>query len=133
MITGRCECGEVSYEVDAEINDFSHCHCSQCRRLHGAAFASFGGVARDKFQYLTGQSALRIYASSDTSDRVSCSVCSSQILVDYKPEPEVLYIAMGTVDGSPDCPTGYHQFVGSKAPWYEINDGLAQHETWPEG
>ena len=132
MITGRCECGEVSYEVDAEISDFSHCHCSQCRRLHGAAFASFGGVSRDKFKYLSGQSALRIYASSDTSDRVSCGVCSSQILVDYKPEPDVLYIAMGTVNGAPDCPTGYHQFVGSKAPWYEINDGLAQHDTWPE-
>lgn len=132
MITGRCECGEVSYEVDAEITDFSHCHCSQCRRLHGAAFASFGGVSRDKFRYLSGQSALRIYASSDTSDRVSCGVCSSQILVDYKPEPDDLYIAMGTVDGAPDCPTGYHQFVGSKAPWYEIDDGLAQHDTWPE-
>ena len=132
MITGRCECGEVSYEVDAEISDFSHCHCSQCRRLHGAAFASFGGVSRDKFKYLSGQSALRIYASSDTSDRVSCSVCGSQILVDYKPEPDTLYIAMGTVDGAPDCPTGYHQFVGSKAPWYEISDGLAQHDTWPE-
>jgi len=132
MIKGRCECGEVSYEVDAEITDFSHCHCSQCRRLHGAAFASFGGVSRDKFRYLSGQSSLKIYASSDAIDRVSCSVCSSQILVDCKPEPDVLYIAMGAVDGSPDCPTGYHQFVGSKAPWYEINDGLAQHDTWPE-
>ena len=132
MITGRCECGEVSYKVDAEITDFSHCHCSQCRRLHGAAFASFGGVARDKFQYLSGQSSLKIYASSDAIDRMSCSVCSSQILVDYKPEPDVLYIAMGTVNGSPECPTGYHQFVGSKAPWYEINDGLAQHDAWPE-
>ena len=132
MIKGRCECGEVSYEVDAEITDFSHCHCSQCRRLHGAAFASFGGVSRDKFRYLSGQSSLKIYASSDAIDRVSCSVCSSQILVDYKPEPDVLYIAMGTVNGAPDCPTGYHQFVGSKAPWYEINDGLAQHDTLPE-
>ena len=36
MITGRCECGRVKYQVNGEINDFSHCHCSQCRRLHGA-------------------------------------------------------------------------------------------------
>lgn len=132
MITGKCECGKVTYEVDAEITDFSHCHCSQCRRLHGAAFASFGCVSREKFHYLSGESALRIYASSDTSDRVSCSVCGSQILVDFKPEPDVLYVTMGTVDGSPKCPLAYHQFVGSKAPWYEINDDLAQHDTWPE-
>lgn len=131
MITGRCECGRVTYAVDGEITDFSHCHCSQCRRLHGAAFASFGGVARDKFRYLSGEEVLGIYASSDTSDRVSCSVCSSQILVDYKPEPDVLYITMGTVDGSPTCPTPYHQFVGSKASWYEICDDLARHDTWP--
>lgn len=37
MITGRCECGRVRYEVDGDITDFSHCHCSQCRRLHSAA------------------------------------------------------------------------------------------------
>lgn len=131
MITGRCECGNVKYEVDGDIADFSHCHCSQCRRLHGAAFATFGGVSRDKFRYLSGESALRIYASSDTSDRVSCSQCGSQILVDYKPEPDLLYITMGTVNGSPNCPLGYHQFVGSKAPWHEITDDLIQHDAWP--
>lgn len=52
MITGRCECGEVSYQINSEVTDFSHCHCSQCRRLHGAAFASFGGVEKDSFKYL---------------------------------------------------------------------------------
>jgi len=130
MIKGKCECGKVAYEVDSEITDLSHCHCSQCRRLHGAAFATFAGVARDKFHYLSGQSALRVYASSKTSDRVSCSECGSQLLVDYKPEPDFLYIAMGTVEGNPVCPAAYHQFVGSKAPWYEICDDLAQYETW---
>jgi hypothetical protein len=43
MITGRCECGKIKYSVEAEITDFSH--CSQCRCLHGAAFASCAGVS----------------------------------------------------------------------------------------
>ena len=43
-----------------------------------------------------------------------------------------MFVSMGTMDGDPKCPTGYHQFVGSKAPWYEICDGLAQHNTWPD-
>ena len=140
MISGRCECGKVRYEVDAEISDFSHCHCSQCRRLHGAAFTSFGGIARDRFRYLSGEADLACYASSDTTDRIFCAVCGSNILVDYKPEPDVLYITLGTVDGitlgtvdgDPICPPAYHQFVGSKAPWHEICDDLRQYDTRPD-
>lgn len=131
MIKGRCECGKVQYAVDAEITDLSHCHCSQCRRLHGAAFATFGGVPRDQFSYVSGKSDLRVYASSEDIDRVFCGNCGSNILADYKPEPAELYITMGTVEGDPKCPPAYHQFVGSKAPWYELVDDLPRHDTWP--
>ena len=130
MIKGRCECSKVQYEVDSSIADYSHCHCSQCRRLHGAAFASFGQVPRDKFRYLSGESNLRTYASSAQNDRVFCTHCGSNILVASREEPEVYYLAMGSVEGNPDCPPGSHYFVGSKAPWYEIGDDLPQHETW---
>ena len=132
VITGRCECGKVQYEVDDEITDFSHCHCSQCRRLHGAAFASFGGVKRSKFKYITGETDLRSYASSETSDRLFCGNCGSNILVEVESEPDELYLSMGTVDGDPKCPPGYHAFVGSKAPWYEICDDLPAYDTLPD-
>ena len=130
MVTGRCECGKVQYEVSGNITDFSHCHCSQCRRLHGAAFATFGGVQRGSFRYLKGETSVKVYASSETSDRVFCENCGSNILVDYKPEQDFLYITMGTVDDEPECPAAYHQFVESKAPWYEICDNLPRHDTW---
>ena len=132
MITGRCECGSVRYQVDGEINDFSHCHCSQCRRLHGAAFASFGAVERSGFSYLSGQADLATYASSESSARVFCRTCGSNILVDLESEPESLYLAMGTVDGDPKCPPGYHIFVGSKAPWYTFGDQSVRYDTLPE-
>ena len=41
-------------------------------------------------------------------------------------------LAMGTVDGNPPHPPAYHQFVGSVAPWHDINDDLPKHETWAE-
>ena len=132
MITGHCECGSVKYQVDGEINDFSHCHCSQCRRLHGAAFASFGGVARNGFSYLSGQQDLAKYASSDDHTRVFCRICGSNIMVELDLEPESVYLAMGTVDGDPKCPPGYHIFVGSKAPWYEFDDRSARYDAFPE-
>ena len=132
MITGRCECGSVRYQVDGEINDFSHCHCSQCRRLHGAAFASFGGVLRSGFSYLSGLADVATYASSDSHDRMFCRICGSNILVDLEAEPESLYLAMGTVDGDPKCPPGYHIFVGSKAPWDTFSDRAVRYDTLPE-
>jgi hypothetical protein len=133
MIHGHCECGRVQYEVDGDINDFSHCHCSQCRRLHGAAFATFAAVATDKFRYISGQSDTRSYASSESSERVFCGNCGSNILVALEQEPESLYLSMSAIDGDPPHPRGYHIFVGSKAAWYEINDDLAQYEMGPSG
>ena len=131
MISGRCECGRIRYMVDSEIADFSHCHCSQCRRLHGAAYATFAGVSRDKFRYVSGETDIKVYASSESNHRVFCAECGSSIFVESKQEPEALYISMSTVDGDPPRPPGYHIYVGSKASWHEITDDLEQYDTEP--
>ena len=131
MISGRCECGRVCFEVSGEIEDFSHCHCSQCRRLHGAAYATFAGVLRDGFHYVSGESDVKVYASSAHNDRVFCAECGSNILVETSLEPEMLYISMSTIDGNPARPEGYHAYAGSKAAWHEITDGLEQFDTEP--
>jgi len=132
MIKGGCQCGKVTYEADGAISDLSHCHCSMCRKLHGAAFATFAGVARDGFRWSAGEDTLRTYASSEKIDRMFCKVCGSQLAVFFTPDPDLVYLTMGTVDGNPDCPPDYHQFTGSKAPWHEITDEKPQHDTWPD-
>ena len=131
MIRGHCECRRVRYEVEGEINDFSHCHCSQCRRLHGAAFATFAGVLRDQFRYVSGESDTSVYASSDSHRRSFCSNCGSNILVALDQEPDALYLSMSAIEGDPPRPQGYHIYVGSKAPWHEISDDLEQYDTEP--
>ena len=130
MIRGRCQCARVHYEVDGELVDFSHCHCSICRKLHGAAFVSWGGVRRSEFSYTSGESEIRKYAFSDNSDSIFCGHCGSRILAVSKSETDMMYIAMGTVDGEVSCPEGYHEYAGSKASWYEITDDLPQFDEW---
>ena len=131
MIQGRCECKRVSYQADCEISDFSHCHCSQCRRLHGAAYATFAGVEGGKFRYLSGEKDIKTYASSDDHQRVFCGNCGSNILVSVDGDPGILYLSMGAVDGNPSHPEAYHIYVGSKAPWHEIIDDCVQHNEFP--
>jgi hypothetical protein len=132
MITGRCECGSIHFKVDGEVTDFSHCHCSQCRRMHGAAFASFAGVYRKDYTLLSGENDISLYNSSESHERYFCRVCGSNILVYLKSEPEFLYLSLGAVDGKPSLPPAYHIFVGSKAPWHTITDDFPQYLEEPD-
>ena len=131
MIKGHCECGRVVFEVDGEIVDFSHCHCSQCRRLHGAAYATFAGIDRGEFCYVQGEDDIATYVSSASNIRVFCRHCGSTILVDPQDEPGYLYLSMSALEGDPARPPGYHAYVGSKAPWHDIADDLPQYDTDP--
>jgi len=132
MITGRCDCSAVRYEVRGSIEAYCHCHCSICRKIHGAAFVTWGGVARDAFRWTVGEDNLGCYSYSKRSDSIFCKTCSATLVVDFKTEAHRLYITLGTVDGDVDLPEGYHQFVGSKAPWFEISDDLPQYDGWAD-
>ncbi|MEM7431500.1 MAG: GFA family protein [Pseudomonadota bacterium] len=130
MLNGHCECQRIQIEVDGPIEDFSFCHCSQCRRLHGADYATFAGVKKNVFRYASGQDQISIYESSAKNDRAFCRVCGSTILVESNDEPDMVYLSMSVFDGDPARPTGYHAWVSSKAPWHEINDDLEQHDGY---
>lgn len=130
MLSGQCECGQVRFEVEGEIHDLGHCHCSQCRRLHGAAFATFAAVKRDEFRYTAGEGLVSHYASSDWNDRQFCGNCGSNILVDSSEEPGWLYLSMSAIQGKPDTPRAHHDWVGSKAPWWEITDDLPRNDSY---
>ena len=126
MIEGGCLCGEIRYTVEGSITDVSHCHCSMCRKAHGAAFATFGTVGREHLTWQSGKKHMREYRSSADLERVFCDLCGSTLLCRSSDEPNVEYMALGTVDGTFDCPPAYHIWVGSMAPWYSITDDLPQ-------
>jgi hypothetical protein len=39
-----------------------------------------------------------------------------------------VHLAMGTLVDTPSIRPTHHIFVGPKAPWYEITDGLPQYD-----
>lgn len=132
MFSGECLCGKVCYEVDGVINDVSHCHCKMCQRIHGAAFGTYGAVQRRDFKWLSGKDMVKTYRSSDTMTRTFCGHCGSTLQAILDVEPHQFYLALGSANADPGCRPGYHIFVDSKAPWFEINDNLPQHATWSD-
>jgi len=132
-LTGHCECKKISFAINQEIKYFSHCHCSQCRRCHGSAFASFIEVEQSSFKYNSGVENIKSYTSSKQCLRLFCEFCGSNIMFFDKDKPEKYYVSAGTINGNITLPEAHHVFVGSKASWYDINDDLKQHLEYPRG
>ena len=128
----NCECGMVSMQISDRINDFSHCHCSQCRRIHGSAFATFAGTSKAGFKILRGHDCLKSYNSSEKYTRFFCKNCGSKLFIEITDEPDQIYFAMGLINDKPiDLPDAYHIYVGSKAFWHTINSNETQYKTEP--
>ncbi|MEM9602310.1 MAG: GFA family protein [Pseudomonadota bacterium] len=107
-----------------------HCHCSMCRRQHGAAFASYADCDPSAFSWVAGAEQVAVYALDSGAGWAFCQRCGSTLA--GTTDGAVTSIALGTVSGDPGVRPGCHIFVGSKAVWYDIADALPQHATRPE-
>jgi hypothetical protein len=129
VLRGRCACNAVAYEVSDEFVNAYNCHCSNCRAMTGAAFLPVGRIERDKLTVTKGAESLLVEGDPDSSYEVRCSECHS--LLYWTSRGGYFGVPYGTLVDEPTLKPKYHQFVGSKAPWYEILDDLPQHETRP--
>ena len=122
MIEGSCLCGGIRYEYDGEIEEISICHCSQCRKAQGSAFAAVSPVDSTRFRLLAGAELLKEYRSSPDKVRVFCANCGSPIYSALDQRPEVKRLRIGTVDTPFVCANIFHIFVDSKAAWFDFSD-----------
>jgi hypothetical protein len=129
-IKGTCLCGTLKYEIDGPFTMMMNCHCSMCRKHHGAPFATFAAASIDGFRWLSGESAVGEYASSENGKRYFCTVCGS-VAPALITQAGLAVVPAGSLEGDPGIRPQAHTFVGSKAPWYVISDSLPQHETYP--
>jgi hypothetical protein len=129
MLRGRCACKAVAYEVADEFVVAWNCHCSKCRALTGAAFLPAGKIERDKVRPTKGVERLLIDGDPESAHGVRCSKCFSLLYWVYSDGS--VGVSYGTLVDEPAVKPMYHQFVGSKAPWYEILDDLPQHDEYP--
>lgn len=127
---GSCLCGAVAYEITAPLGEMHHCHCSRCRKHHGAAFSTYAEVPRSGFRFTRGEDRVRSFQSSEQVARTFCGDCGSnlQFLLDFLPDRA--WIAAGSFDDDPEHKPDAHIFATSKAPWHDITDDLPQYEGY---
>ena len=130
MLTGTCLCGDIAFEVDGDLIEIAHCHCSVCRKFHGSAYATFGAVDPKFFRWTHGETKIVHYQSSPHGFRHFCPRCGSAVPANPEGGP-VSLVTMGGVAEDPGIRPTLHIFAGARAPWHTIVDDLPQHDEYP--
>jgi hypothetical protein len=97
--------------------------------MTGAAFLPVGRIERAKLRVTQGEESLLVEGDLDSTYEARCGKCFS--LLYWTSRDGYFGVPYGTLIDEPTLKPMYHQFVGSKAPWYEILDDLPQHDTRP--
>ena len=130
-LVGSCLCGSVRYEITAPLQNAEHCHCSMCRKAHGAAFSTNSVVATEALIVTSGVDFISEYESSPNRRKCFCSNCGSQLFIRRLDKPEFTVVTLGTIDDDAHARPERHVFVASKASWYDISDALPQFKIYP--
>ncbi len=121
---GGCLCGAVRFEVEGPLERVANCHCSMCRRGHGAGFVTWLMLPRERFRLTSGGQALVRYASSEHGSRSFCGRCGASLFCDLADQPDVIDIALGGLDDGHDARPTAHVFWDDRARWLELGDAL---------
>ena len=131
MIRGSCLCGAVRFEID-KVWTLTHCHCSNCRKLSGAAFGTYAHVKKKYFRFVAGEDHIATYESSPGSACARCQTCGCPV-PGQAPYLETISVPAGLLDDDPGVRPMLHVFASSRAPWWKIADDLPQHAKWVPG
>ena len=133
---GGCICGAVRYRCSAEAIFAANCHCRDCQRATGSAFAAMLFVPR---QSVTISGDVTYYAVTGDSGnpvrRGFCPRCGARLF--SIPSPEILLADLLAISaGSLDEPSRYQPtmdiYTMSAQAWDPMNPELSKFTTFPQ-
>ena len=123
MLTGRCLCGEVTYELAGDLIATAVCHCDHCQRQSGGAF-SVNLVAHESQLTVNGE--LRTYEETgERGDAVYvrrrfCGSCGSPIVSELALSPGVIAVKAGTLDDKSSVLPTVEVWCVDRHPWVSL-------------
>lgn len=128
MILGKCNCGEVTFEITSQITDVYFCHCSICRSATGTNGIAVVVIDNEKFRWIKGEKLIKTWVKPNHDWQTSfCTNCGSNL--PGKNDDSRMYIPAGLLpNDNENLKVTHHIWVGSKANWDEIGGQGVQHQ-----
>jgi len=133
---GRCACGHVRYRMNSAPLIVHCCHCHECQRLSGAAFAINAMIETSRVDLLQGDVAtITVPSESGKGQKIiRCTKCQVAVWSHYALEggigDMVNFIRVGTLNNPDDLPPDIHIFTESKQVWMKLPDDTAAVDTY---
>ena len=118
-LLGGCLCGGVRYQVTGAPRAVYLCHCKDCQRRTGSAFAMAMLVKAADFALLEGQPITRQTPKPDGehSTQHYCEACLVRTHTTFSKRPHLVSVRPGTLD-EPSLVSPTHQlWTKSAQPW----------------
>jgi hypothetical protein len=133
-LEGGCACGEIRYRLTVAPMIVHACHCRDCQRLTGGAFALNLWIERKFVEASGGEPvAFRVPpgSSGKPHDVFACGKCSTHLWSKYHAAPgDTVLLRAGTLDDPTTVKPDVHIFTRSKLPWLELPAGTRSFEAF---
>ena len=124
-----CRCGQLSATVTGEPVRVSVCHCLDCQKRSGSAFAA---QARFPAETVTISGNSTAYAHTGTNEAVTrfhfCPACGGALYYVHDFAPETIAIALGMFDDPHAFTPAFSMFENRKHDWLEITGDGIEHD-----
>jgi hypothetical protein len=123
MQTGRCLCGEVTFELTGDLIATAICHCDHCQRQSGGAF-SVNLIAHESQLTINGE--LKTYEETgENNDNVYvrrrfCPGCGSPIVSELALSPGIIAVKAGVLDDKSAVNPTVEVWCVDRQPWVSL-------------
>jgi hypothetical protein len=138
---GRCSCGSVRFALKSRPMFVHCCHCKQCQRLTGSAFALNALIEADRVEVLAGAPVMTEgpTESGRPHDIYRCPSCHTALWSDYGRRGNLSFVRVGTLEDPSALPPDVHIYTRSRLAWIGLPENVPTFDAyydmktlWPE-
>lgn len=121
-LTGGCACGAVRYRLASGPMFVHCCHCRDCQRQTGGAFAINALIETDRIALNGGALAVATMPtdSGRPHDLHRCAACGITLWSDYGRRRVMSFLRVATLDDPTALEPDVHIFTRTRLPWVEV-------------
>lgn len=128
---GGCACGLVRYKMASAPIFTQACHCRDCQRQTGTAFAHNAMIETNRLSLEGETEKVALPTPSGGGQTVvRCANCKTALFSHYGGSDKVAFLRVGTLDDPDAFPPQIHVWTRSKQPWVVLPDSMPRAEEY---